>query len=220
MDHLTFANLIFTHHGNMMLLSCQIVFGVEFHHLHVNNVTGGSIFAKIFKASSPIPAKFLISNLETSLVNSESGSFLELKDGVELEIYDSIIQTITSYSKGSVISINGKGTTVRIYNSQINNNTAEQGGVFNINSNSVIQLYNTSVSYNFAIQGGVISTSAGGHFEFYESRILNNYAISIPVGLIFDTTNVSQLNNCLIRENIAMTKSDFLKEININCALL
>mmetsp|Transcript_2043 Transcript_2043/g.1931 ORF Transcript_2043/g.1931 Transcript_2043/m.1931 type:complete len:101 (+) Transcript_2043:79-381(+) len=100
----------------MVFLSCQIQNGVQFNGLHIENVQGGKIFSTAHHTSESIPAKFSITNITTSGVNTKYGSLISLKDKVELEIRDSNILAVSSFQRGAIVSIEGTGSTVAIHN--------------------------------------------------------------------------------------------------------
>ena len=96
-----------------------------------------------------------------------------------------------------------------IYDSAFENNTALQGGVFNIESGSVIKLHNVSITHNFAVEGGVVWARNDGYFEFYSVTITENYALSLIIGEVFDVPSTSIINNCVISDNYLISKENF-----------
>ena len=220
LTNITFEDLNFRNGGNLFFLSCQISNGVMMDQLILNNITGGRIHAQAYKPSESILASFTISNITTNSINAEYGSLIELKEGSVLILENSEIETITSYREGSVLSLEGEGTAVTVSNTVFKNNTAYEGGVFSVKSHSSLILDNWTLSHNFALQGGIISLSSEGDFAIKDTLISENYAIAMPVGFIFDTTEEAEINHCQIESNSAMTKEEFLNELNTDCALL
>jgi len=105
-------------------------------------------------------------------------------------------------------------TTTIIRNSIFTNNTSLQGGVFTVESESVIRVYGSTFTSNFAVISGIIQASNNGYFEFYNSTIYNNYAVSSSVSQIFDAASTSQVQNCSIYSNEVVSSTDLNIEIS------
>ncbi|CAI2361394.1 unnamed protein product [Moneuplotes crassus] len=217
---LVFKELEFQMTGDLILLSCQIKKGIHFNDLVLDDIKGGTIFSSAYKTSDSTPAKFTITNVSITQVDARYMSLITIRDRVELDISDSTIELVTSFGKGSVLNVQGSGSTVSIRNCTLSRNAAFEGGVFNIDANSVLKVYDSTISQNFALQGGVISTAVQGFFEFYRVTIQSNYAVSMPVGVLFDTSSTSILNNCTITENLAISPTSLSLELTSACKLL
>ena len=107
-----------------------------------------------------------------------------------------------------------------IQDSNFQNNTAKNGGVFSASEESVIKCYNCVINENFALTSGVINVGQNGQFEFYASRIFNNYANNNPVSLIFITALDSVFDFTEIYGNKGLKKSEIVNEFGGNCSLL
>ena len=119
-----------------------------------------------------------------------------------------------SYQNGAVINSGTRQTTTIITNSEFVNNTALQGGVFNIQDESVIRCNNCTLTHNFASVSGVVRVADNGYFEIYNSHIYNNYASQSPVSELFDSAIASVISNTAIYDNKALTKYQILTEFN------
>ena len=104
-----------------------------------------------------------------------------------------------------------------IQSTTFQNNTSLQGGVFNIESESVVKVYDSLITQNFAVEGGVVKAHNGGYFEFVNTTITRNYALSITIGEILDTASPSVIAGCSIYNNYILTKQQVLSEINSRC---
>ena len=82
-----------------------------------------------------------------------------------------------------------------IYDTTFENNTSIQGGVFQIEFESVVKLYNCNLVNNFAVEAGVVRVNKDGHFEFTNVVIRENNAISMSVAELFDTATPSICND-------------------------
>ncbi|CAI2360059.1 unnamed protein product [Moneuplotes crassus] len=217
---LVFKELEFQMTGDLVFLSCQIKKGIHFNDLVLDDIKGGTIFSSAYKTSDSTPAKFSIKNVSITQVDARYMSLITIRDKVELDISDSTIELVTSFGKGSVLNVQGSESTVSIRNCTLSRNAAFEGGVFNIDANSALKVYDSTISQNFALQGGVISTAVQGFFEFYRVTIQSNYAVSMPVGVLLDTSSTSILNNCTITENLAISLTSLSLELTSTCKLL
>ena len=75
------------------------------------------------------------------------------------------------------------------------NNTAITGGVFVVESESLVHIHDSLITNNFAVEAGVVLAHTNGYFEFENTTITENYAISVPVGEILDGAITSNVTN-------------------------
>ena len=93
-------------------------------------------------------------------------------------------------------------------------NSASNGAVFNIQSESLVKLYNCTIMNNFALEGGVMKVSTNGLFQIYNSTISQNYALSISIAEMTDIALSSILSSSYIYDNVVITNQEVLNEIN------
>jgi hypothetical protein len=184
----------------------------------IMNITGGTIYIEsLNKNNVEIPTKVKFENITVADVNSKFSSFLLLQQGAILEIHDSKFLNNFWYESGSIIFAGYQYTNTSIFNTIFENNTAVNGGVFNIESQSILQLYNWTIINNFAITGGVIYASQNGYFEIYSSNLNNNLAYSSSLFELFYTMENSVISNCTIYSNTVIKKEKLLTELYENC---
>jgi hypothetical protein len=95
-----------------------------------------------------------------------------------------------------------------------------QGGVFWVESESIVSLYDSLVAFNFAVTSGVIQASNNGLFEFHNTIVRNNYAVSSSVSQIFDVAGTVAISSSSIYENIVLDSDQVTTEISGVCSLL
>ena len=181
-----------------------------------SNITSGIIYiesANKQMLSIPTGVKFV--NSTFTLINSQYGSLISINEGGQLVITGCTFSQITCLEEGSVIYAGFQRTTTSIYSSTFVNNTSVQGGVFIVDSESVIKIYNSSLSYNFGVVSGVIQASNNGYFEIYGSHIHHNYAVSSSVSQIFDVVTTPIIDSSQFNDNIVIDSASLTSELTV-----
>lgn len=140
---------------------------------------------------------------------------MEINEGARVAIEHSTFQNIYTLEEGAVIFAGNREAEIIITNSTFTENYAITGGVFNIESSSVIKLYDCLLTRNFAIEGGVIYAVNFGFFEMHNTIVTSNHAISNSVIRVFDAPNTSIINNSSLYDNPGLTSAEFVSEITI-----
>ena len=122
-----------------------------------------------------------------------------------------------SLSEGAVISSNVRQTMTLITDTDFVNNTALQGGVFNIKDESLIKCYNCVFVSNFASASGVVRVIDNGYYEIYNSQMSFNFACQSPISELFDSAFLSVIDNTTISFNDVLTYDEILIEFNSSC---
>ena len=86
--------------------------------------------------------KVLIQNSEFQLIDTNFESVIELNEGADLEIRNSIFNQISTLGEGAIIYAGYQETETRIYDSSFTNNTAVKASLFDIDESGSIKLYN------------------------------------------------------------------------------
>ena len=220
-NNVSFTNIFFATTGFLFELDHQLPTNLTISNSSFKNVKQGNI--KI--TSSNLQNTALLTsvhmlNVTVDNVQQDSQSFINVEEGGRLFISGSQFSNMYIYSDGGVISGGPKGTIITITNSLFQNNSAQNGGVFDAKEESVIKCYYCNITQNFGITSGVVNVAQNGYFEFYDSNIYNNYANSNPVSQLFDSAPISIISNCKIYQNQALTKSQINTEFNTICSLL
>ena len=179
------------------------------------NITAGIIYIESAnKQKLDTPTKVKIINSTFSSINSQYGSLISMNKGGYLEVLSWTFSQITWLEEGAVIYAGFQRTTTIIQNSTFTNNTSVQGGVFNVDSESVIKIYNSVLSYNFGVVSGVIHSNNNGYFEIYGSHIHHNYAVSSSVSQIFDVVTVPLIDSSEFNDNIVINSTSLTSELS------
>ena len=215
LDSFQYSNITFATQGNIMMLQHQLLNQLIVQNSLFTNITAGIIYiesANKQKLDTPTKVKFI--NSTFSSINSQYGSLISMNKGGYLEILRWTFSQITWLEEGAVIYAGFQRTTTIIQNSTFTNNTSVQGGVFNVDSESVIKLYNSVLSYNFGVVSGVIHSNNNGYFEIYGSHIHHNYAVSSSVSQIFDVVTVPLIDSSEFNDNIVINSTSLASELS------
>ena len=194
---------------------------LEVQDLYANNVTGGSIWVQSFnKQNLSIQANIKLSNLTIKNVDSKYVSFIQIYEGGLVEIINSSFKNTMSLESGSVLTAGYQKATIMINNSVFQYNSASNGAVFNVQSESLVKIYNCTIMNNFALEGGVLKVGTNGLFQIYNSTISQNYALSVSIAEMTDIALSSIISSSYIYDNLVISNRVVLNEINKNCSNL
>ena len=204
-----------------MMLEHQLSNQLVIENSSFSNITSGIIYiesANKQMLSIPTGVKFV--NSTFTLINSQYGSLISINEGGQLIITGCTFSQITWLEEGSVIYAGFQRTTTSIYSSTFVNNTSVQGGVFIVDSESVIKIYNSSLLYNFGVVSGVIQASNNGYFEIYGSHIHHNYAVTSSVSQIFDVVTTPIIDSSQFNDNIVIDSTSLTSELTVKWVYL
>jgi len=102
---------------------------------------------------------------------------------------------MSTLGSGAVLNAGETASVVDIYGSTFMNNSAYQGAVFNIESSSVVSCTNCVIQNNYAITSGIVGIANSGYFKFYKTTIASNFGTNYLISVLFDSVNLSTLNN-------------------------
>ena len=210
----SFKNLTFILGGNIVLMKSQMSNFLLLQDSSFENISGGGLRAEAFDKNIAVTSHLRIQNLITLDINTQFSSFLQVYEGGELSIYDSIVKNIYCYEDGAVLYAGYQKAIVNVYNSTFVNNTSVIGGVFIVESASLVHIYDSLITNNFAVEAGVMRAHTSGYFVFENTTITENYALSIPVGEIVDGAVTSNVTNSKIFNNKILSKTAFKTTLN------
>ena len=220
-DNINFSNVTFLKYGNLLSFQQQITNILLLQNSNFKNVVSAFIYIEAAnKQNLNVTTKVRISNTTFTNISSQYGSLIEVNEGGYLEINQSNFSAIYWFEEGSVLYAGSQRATVIITNSTFYNNTSLQGGVFNVDSESVIKIYNWEISYNFGVVSGVIHADNNGYYEIYGSHIHHNYAVSSSVSQIYDVATVPIIDSCTLNDNYVLSSASLLLELKGSCNLL
>jgi predicted outer membrane repeat protein len=214
-DNLLFKNISFPVKGKILSVK---------HQLKADVILSNSVFSQMNNAGIEIEStnaknsvlntriKFIKSSFDS--INGFRRSFISISEGGRLRIDNCTFTNIVSFQSGSIIDAGFQKSETVIENSIFRNNSAAEGGLFFIESESFIICRNWTIVNNFALIGGIVYTTSGGTFEFYESQIHDNYAYANAFGVMNEHLPRNILDNEFI--NKKCSKLWFIDESFIN----
>jgi hypothetical protein len=122
----------------------QLSLGIQVNNVDIYNVTHAGIHVEStdFLGLS-IDTKIKFSNISASLCDLKTTSLFVLKEGANIQVYDSTFSFISNTLYGSVAYAGYRKAVGEFYNSEFKNNTSVNGGgVFLTEEVSVIRLFN------------------------------------------------------------------------------
>lgn len=202
-----FTNVTFPIKGNLIMIQHQLKNPLSIANLRVSNCKYGAIYMAAMNTQNKLlPTNILMTNLTTDKVNAGFQSFMQVYENTKLEIRDSSILYVFNFAEGAVLTAGYQQAEVNIYNTLIKFNSAIEGGVFKVQSSSIIRVYNSQILNNFAISAGVIKADNGGQFEINSSNITDNTSQQGLIGILYDAPIESVVRNCDIKNNKQYTK--------------
>jgi hypothetical protein len=218
-DRLLFSNISYAFGGNLLLLKHQlsqevIISNSKF----LNTEYAGITIESGNKQNKDGQTKVVFENSVFDSINGKYNSLIRLKEGGFLKITNWSFTNISTYSNGAVLYAGFLKTRSVISNSVFQNNSASEGAVFYIESESKVECYNWLFQSNFALTGGVVSTIKEAYFEFFNSTITQNYAITDSICSMIEGATPSIINSWTIFKNGGLSKSDIHSQlVDRNC---
>jgi hypothetical protein len=192
---LTFDNIEFETKGNLLLLEQQISNTLVISNSKFTNLKSARITIEASnKNDISLKTKVRIVNSVFDSVDGVYNSLINTYQGADLQVQNCTFTNISKYEKGAVLNAGYQKGTVEFTDVVFQNNSASEGALFVIESESKVECHNCSISNNFAVTAAIASTMSGGYFEFYDSQIYNNYAIANPIALITEGVAFSKMN--------------------------
>ena len=220
-NNIQFNNIIFNKQGNMLVLMQQLKQKMLLQNSNFTNIQSGYIHIEASnKQNINILTEIQIVNSSFSLIDAEYGSLLTLNEGGRLEIIDWYFEQISCWEEGAILHAGYRKTETYISNSVFINNTSVQGGIFIVESESMINCNNWSISYNFAVISGVIQVINNGYFQLFNSELHHNYAISSSISQILDVATTPIIDNSKFHDNLVLSSDTVQIEINTACFYL
>ena len=219
-DNIKFENITFAYNGKIMEFKHQLYNDIIVQNSIFNDLVGWEIYVQAANQNSDILTRVNFKNSNFTNIDANYNSLMAINEGAYVTIENWIFRNVSTLEEGSVIYAGYRKATVIIKNSTFTNNFAYIGGVFSIESESVVKLYDCVISNNFAITSGVFHANNNGYFEIYNTLIIQNYAISSMISQVFDVATSAVVDGSQIYSNLGLSVSDFTNEININCNLL
>jgi hypothetical protein len=217
-SNLTFNNVSYSSSGSLLNLGHQLS-----HPLTIRD----SSFSNLNNANVAIGTTSSVNEAQTTRVTfsnsvfdssfSESSSLISVYRGAIVEFENCTFSNLHTLSSGAAITAGASKASVVVRDSSFFNNSAVEGGIFNIESESIIRCNSCSINNNFALTSGVVRINSNGHFYFYDTELTRNFAKNNPISLVFDSVNMSVLDKWEIYENTAMNIEDILIEVNSKC---
>jgi predicted outer membrane repeat protein len=211
--NLTFDNINYSKVGNLLVLghlssNYCVIKDSSFTNLN----SAGILIGTTSSLSKKAKVKFI--NNRFNSFYSESGSFISVEKEAIVEFENCTFTDLHTLSSGAAITAGASKANVVVSNSKFTNNSAVEGSIFNIQSESMIRCNNCFISNNFALTSGVVKIDSNGYFYFYDSVITQNYAKNSQMSLVFDSVNLSVLDKWDIYNNSMINMDQIAIEIN------
>ena len=113
----------------------------------ISEISGGEILIQAANTNNlALSTGVKFSSWTFTNIDANYGSLLRINEGAKVEIEESSFEKIYTLEEGSVIFAGEKEAEISITNSNFTNNYAVTGGVFNVESSSVVKMYNCTIS--------------------------------------------------------------------------
>ena len=217
----TFSSISFAVQGQLLQLKHQLASPVVVVNSTFTNLVSSIVNINSYGSkNASLNTKAQFSNWHFDTINSKYSSFIKTQNNAIAELGYSNFINIRTYEQAAVLYAGFEKTSVSFSHCMFANNSAVQGTVFVIESESVVNWANCTFVQNFAITGTVFQTSTNGYFVIADSNIYNNYAINNPVGELLDGANLCVISNSTVYSNQAMSVDTIKSEFNIKCSQL
>ena len=216
LNNLKFNGIKFSNKGNLLKLNHKMPQPITISNSKFTNLTSALIVADSAgydSIDSIMHANFF--NWSFDQINNQYSSLINTNNKAVLKITNSNFSNIYSYEEGAILFAGFEKNSVDIYDWVFQNNSAVQGTIFVIESESFVKWTNWIFINNFSITGTIFQTSLNGFFYFYNSSISQNYAINNPVGELLDSVAFSIMSNVSIYNNEAISTNDVTSEFNL-----
>ena len=218
---LTFSSISFAVQGQLLQLKHQLASPVVVVNSTFTNLVSSIVNIDSYGSkNASLNTKAQFSNWHFDIINSKYSSLIKTQSNAMAEFGYSNFTNIRTYEQAAVLYAGFEKTSVSFSHCMFANNSAVQGTVFVIESESVVNWANCTFVQNFAITGTVFQTSTNGYFVIADSNIYNNYAINNPVGELLDGANLCVISNSTVYSNQAMSVDTIKSDFNIKCSQL
>ena len=217
-DGVDMQNLTFTRYGSTFKFQQATINSVVMQNANFFDIYGSRIhIEQPDNIDESLSTYLVMYNITADELDGGINSFIHNLESGVLEVYDSTFGNCHNIEGGAIITGGVQDSVSSFYNCIFSNNTALYGGVANIIEGSIVRFYDSVISNNFAIESGVAQVSRDGSVEFHSTQIYENYALTVPVSEIFISSQVSIVDDCIIRDNIVKDKVSILSECTSQC---
>ena len=205
-NNFVFSEVSFTNKGNIFNFKHILPSPIMTSNSSFTNLASSIIYIDSSgSGSTGLVTKTNFVNCIFNNINGKYSSLINTKNKAILEFTNSTFTNIYTYEEGAVLYAGFERTLVIFTNWMFQNNSAVQGTIFVIESESFVNWTNCTFVNNFSITSTIFMTSLNGYFELYNSSIYNNFASNNPVGEILDSANMWTMSNVAIYSNQALT---------------
>jgi hypothetical protein len=166
MKNLEFRDMKYEMRGSPIKFESLTKHDIQVHSLLMQNVSSGSFNIQSKRketASYSLNIKFV----NFTIINNEgeSSTMIQVQEGSSLKIDKSSFKNNFSFERASIIRVTSPTSNVQIDNSEILNNAAIEGGVFDVSDEGKLIFNNSTIKDNFAIENGIGTSRTSGKFE-------------------------------------------------------
>ena len=204
--NIIFSNVSFVTIGNLFLLKHHIPVSISIINSSFTNLTSSVITVDSLGSENiSLNTKISFDNWTFSNINTKFGSMINTENNAVVTIKNSKFTNIFTYEEAAILYAGFQKTSVSFTNCIFQNNSAVQGTLFVIQSESVVVCTNWTIINNFGVTNAIVETSTNGYFMFYNSVFSENYAINYPFGELLDGANLWIISNSSILNNEALS---------------
>jgi hypothetical protein len=136
-SNLTFNRFGFIFHFEMQVANGAIVKNSKFEHIH----SGMIVINSGNRENKDINARVLMQNVTFERLEENQYSAIIVNEGGELVVENGTFSKISSFEEGGVIYMGYQKASATVKSSTFTNNTSVNGGVFFVESESVLKVY-------------------------------------------------------------------------------
>ena len=200
--NIIFSNISFDIIGNLLQLKHHIPIPISIINSSFTNLTSSVIVVgSLGSESSSLNTKINFENWTFASINTKYGSMINTENNAVVTINNSKFTNIFTYEEAAILYAGFQKTSVSFTNCIFQNNSAVEGTLFVIQSESVVICTNWTITNNFGVTNAIVETSTNGYFMFYNSVFSENYAINYPFGELLDGANLWIISNSSILNN-------------------
>jgi len=214
MTNVVMKNLYFSKFANIIHLKQQGPHPFVFEHCNFTNINGGIILIEpVTIKSDSLTALVNFSDIRAHDNEFKFSTFIEIKEHVDVSIYDSQLYSNSAKFRGVILSIVEKGSSAHIYNTVINRNSGLYGGAISVDGNSHIDVVNCNFTGNFAVTSSIATIQNQGHITFDNWYFTDNSALSVGILDTFDSITASTFKHIEISNTKYVDKESIVHEL-------
>jgi hypothetical protein len=220
-NFIKFNHIVFQSKGNLFSFNHHTKLPILVTNSEFSQIEKGSIYIEgVSPTANPVMIHVQIINSTFFDINEEYTSLIITLQYAFLQIHNSQFSNVFWFEKGSIIHSDIRFSEITMTNSSFVNNTAIEGGLFDLYFRGRIHATDWTFRNNFALKDTIFHIEMNSFFNLLNCTITENYAIIHPIGELVDTIFPSSISSTTIFNNLALSKSEVIKEFTSSCTYL